>query len=248
MGEAKRRIDECIRDKSVHLHLDNLGLTELPNNLPDSLRYLFCYDNKLTKLPDKLPSSLIFLNCCRNELTELPRELPSLALLYCSYNKLTKLPDGLADKAPRLQSLCCNNNMLVRLPERLPSLKLTRFECQNNRLTKLPDQLPASLRLLDCSKNRLTKLPDQLPASLWTLKCRKNYIDVSNETAAKFNIIQIGYNKKIDLIKKWWKLRRRIKRLRFCKKLRDHSDEFRYRPRNGGYHEVFDRNRRYYKG
>ena len=93
MEEAQRRIRKCIETKSTSLDLSNLGLTVLPDNLPNSLTHLDCSRNKLTVLPDNLPNSLEHLICYNNKLTVLPDNLPNyLTYLYCYNNKLTCLP------------------------------------------------------------------------------------------------------------------------------------------------------------
>ena len=68
------------------LDLTYKDLTELPE-LPDTLKTLFCFDNKLTELPE-LPDTLKTLICYNNKLTELPELPDTLEYLYCSNNNL----------------------------------------------------------------------------------------------------------------------------------------------------------------
>ena len=144
-------------------------LTELPE-LPESLIYLGCGDNKLTALPENLPSSLAYLSCSDNLLTKLP-DLPStLQSLYCSGNQLIALPE----LPVSLQYLYCSDNLLTQLPE-LPS-KLQSLNCSGNQLTELP-MLPASLRSLYCYNNKLTSLPSNLSqVTLCEINCSGNQL------------------------------------------------------------------------
>jgi Leucine-rich repeat (LRR) protein len=81
-------------------------LKDLPE-LPNSLQYLDCCDNRLTSLPE-LPESLKYLNCSDNILTTLP-ELPKLDVLYCNNNLLGTLPDV----PESLKSLYCFDNKYI---------------------------------------------------------------------------------------------------------------------------------------
>jgi len=78
------------------LDCSNNEITQLPNNLPRSLKKLNCSQNKITQLPNNLPCSLKKLICWQNKITQLPNNLPySLEKLDCSSNKLTQLPNNL---------------------------------------------------------------------------------------------------------------------------------------------------------
>ena len=136
------------------LDISSRNLTALPNDLPQSLKTLYCYGNKLTSLPDKLPQSL--------------------QELYCGYNQITALPNNLPQN---LQELLCHNNQLTTLPDNLPQC-LIEFDCSNNQLTILPDKLPQSLKYIGCGGNKLTSLPDKLPQNLKTLYCSNNQLTI----------------------------------------------------------------------
>lgn len=154
----------------IYLGCEDNKLTALPENLPSSLAYLWCSDNLLTKLPD-LPSTLQSLYCWGNQLTELPMLPASLRSLDCSNNKLTSLPSNLSQVT--LCEINCSGNQLTALPE-FPS-KLQSLYCRGNNLKELPE-LPASLTSLDCSYNQLTEL-SELPTSLNTLVCAGNKLE-----------------------------------------------------------------------
>jgi len=79
------------------LYKSNRGLTELREELPDTLKHLYCYNNRLAELPE-LPDSLIYLDCSCNKLETLPKLPDKLEYLDCGYNELKilpKLPDTL---------------------------------------------------------------------------------------------------------------------------------------------------------
>ncbi len=49
----------------------SMNLTEIIS-IPDTIRYLFCYNNKLTSLPEVLPNDLKVLTCYHNKIKQLP--------------------------------------------------------------------------------------------------------------------------------------------------------------------------------
>ena len=129
------------RKSKVH-NYSNQRLTKLPEQLPNSLTYLYCHNNRLTKLVNEengeyLPKYLTSLYCFGNRLTTLSKHLPnSLETLSCSNNRLTRLVnDERRDRG-----------------EQLPN-SLTYLSCFNNRLTCLPHRLPNSLKTLYCHHN-----------------------------------------------------------------------------------------------
>ena len=80
-------------------------------------------------------------------------------------------------------------------------------------------------------------LPDGLPNSLQELYCFNNpYLNISNKISNKFGIKQTpDYNKYATIIQTKWKLKTKIKKLKFIKKLNNHINEFRYKPYGYGY-------------
>ena len=92
------------------------NLTSLPNNLPNSLEYLYCDNNQLTKLPNNLPNSLTRLDCEYNQLTSLPNNLPSsFKELYCINNPLIKKNFHLLKTLKKL--LYLNHSTLLKTNE-----------------------------------------------------------------------------------------------------------------------------------
>ena len=43
MDEANKRVQDCINNNKITLDLSGLGLTKLPENLPNGLQKLYCY-------------------------------------------------------------------------------------------------------------------------------------------------------------------------------------------------------------
>ena len=163
--------------------------------LPNSLKSLYCSNNKLTDLPE-LPNSLELLYCCGNNLTSLPKLPDSLKELYCYDNKIVSLNDHLPDS---LKKLSCYCNMLTYLPN-LPN-KLQQLYCSKNKLKKLPE-LPNSLITLFCSNKKLKELP-KLPNSLCGLICDNELeklpenFDI-NQFSSTLNINIMGFGKIYD--------------------------------------------------
>jgi Leucine-rich repeat (LRR) protein len=89
----------------------------LPENLPSSLKFLYCNDNELETLP-RLPKYLHKLHCENNQLKTLPADLPSgLAILNCSNNPDLHFPDL---KSTALELICvqgCPHFSLDMLPD-----------------------------------------------------------------------------------------------------------------------------------
>lgn len=114
-ARAIRRIHNWKPGKT--LNLSRCYLTELPP-LPPGLTRLFCERNRLTHLPDDLPDTLKFIDCSFNNLTCLPSTLPrDLDQLYCVNNRIRSLPLRFP---PRLRILYCSDNLLTCLPPSLP--------------------------------------------------------------------------------------------------------------------------------
>jgi hypothetical protein len=168
MEKAQILIQEWIanEDEKHSLFLFDLGLDELPTNLPTNLKYLYCNDNYITKL-ENLPPNLEELDCGGNLITELPTNLPNnLKSLVCDDNKITTLPE----LPHNLLYLHCNRNNLSFLPK-LPNT-LIDLKCSSNKITTIVE-LPPTLEELNCSSNQLTTLP-KLPNTLANLNCSYN--------------------------------------------------------------------------
>jgi Leucine-rich repeat (LRR) protein len=108
MEEAQRRITRCIQNRETTLDISYLDLKELPNNLPNNLTELYCYNNKITKL-ENLPDNLTELDCDNNKITKLENLPRYLTYLKCSNNMITKL-ENLPNNSIKLY--CFNNKYL----------------------------------------------------------------------------------------------------------------------------------------
>ena len=90
--------------------------------------------------------------------------------------------------------------------------------------------------------NKIIKLPENLPDGLYELNCDNSYLTISNKIPNKFGIVIIpDYNKYAIRIQTKWKLKIKIRKLKFIKKLNAHINEFRYRPNSYGYLELFNK-------
>lgn len=158
---AVSRLKACLASDDSDLDLSELGLSTLPDYLPETLARLDVSFNSLTSLPAKLPSLLICLVAGFNALDALPDHLPSsLRFLAVDNNCLSMLPETLP---AGLLGLDADNNLLTHLPEALPETLITLRAGQNN-LIVLPSLLPLSLEGLDLSDNLLTEFPFALMA------------------------------------------------------------------------------------
>jgi len=136
---VQKKIIQCIDNNEDSLNFTNMGLKELPKNLPDSLLYLYCNNNQLIELPTNLPVTLLELHCNDNQIIQLPDNLPSsLQVLNCGNNPITKFPTKLNHgRLVSLQHLFCHNTKITRLPSNfLTSPKY--IYCQNNKYLHIP--------------------------------------------------------------------------------------------------------------
>jgi len=80
----------------IKLHCYGNQITQIPNNLPNSLQHFDCSNNKITQIPDKLPDSLQYFECYYNQITQIPDTLPNLLReFFCHHNKITQIPISL---------------------------------------------------------------------------------------------------------------------------------------------------------
>tara|TARA_Y100001936_G_C15854825_1_gene549248 strand:+ start:33 stop:824 length:792 start_codon:yes stop_codon:yes gene_type:complete len=141
---------------NIIYYFNQKGKSIKNHKLPNSLKLLYCNNNKLTVLPN-LPNSLEYLHCNNNQLTSFTDvQLPnSLKIFYICDNQLTSFANTQLPNS--LEELYCYNNKLSSLPNLPNSLKY--LDCDNNELNLIP-YLPNSLENLYCSNNNLSSLPD----------------------------------------------------------------------------------------
>ncbi|ARF11744.1 leucine-rich repeat protein [Klosneuvirus KNV1] len=206
------RIKECISTDGKTLDLSHLNLTKfpkLPNQLIQSVKYLFLSENKLEILDDlKHFEKLSVIDLCHNRLTKLPimpdrlKELMirfnqinditslndcySLRRLDCSHNMITELPN-----INRLEILICDHNKISNLPA---FQNLIRISCASNMIKELPP-FP-NIEIIECDKNYITKICNYM--GVRELYCSNNQITtISN--VHKIDTIHC-YNNKIKKI------------------------------------------------
>jgi hypothetical protein len=112
----------------LNLSLLNLeGKLMLPKQL--NINRLTCGNNQLTELPDELPTTLKELLCGVNKLGSLPENLPDgLEVILCQYNLIMELPATLPSS---LRLLDCHENPINELSELPASLKKIAINGRN---------------------------------------------------------------------------------------------------------------------
>lgn len=193
IDEAERRIRKAAEASATTLHLNGLGLTQLPESLwkLSHLKNLDIHGNRLTNLPESIGqlSQLRFLSIRSNDLVALPESLCELNHLETLYfdgplvssserNKVTSLPKGLGN-LKSLRDLSIAKLQLESLPEFIGQLiKLQSLDVSGNRLTALPEFIGqlSELQILDVSDNALNALPESLGklTKLQNLNASKN--------------------------------------------------------------------------
>ncbi len=173
----------------IDLNCSYNQLTEL-NDLPDSLLYLNCRQNKLKKI--NLPPNLKTFECTHNQIERL--KMPdSLEEVYCAYNQIKKI----THISKSLKKFNCVNNKLMKLPPipkdliylcvagninlSLPILNnnLKKLNCSSCKIEKI-DYLPESLEYIYLTgNNRISKLPF-IKQKLNTLNIKSTNIEIDN--------------------------------------------------------------------
>lgn len=157
-------------DEITSLDISYNNLYELPEWLKycNNLQMLYCDNNNLESL-NNLPKSLKALYCSSNRITNLDLKL-DLQVIHCDYNKITNI----SYLPPSLEEFDCSYNYLKKIDRNILPSKLQEFNCYSNRLTELPI-LPDSLQELGCGNNNITTL-EILPEELQILYCYNNNI------------------------------------------------------------------------
>jgi hypothetical protein len=90
----------------------------LPNNLPNSLQILYCFNNPLTYLPNNLPNSLQILYCFNNQLDIYPN-LDNFSNIQEKLNYIQQINTQLGiQKCKEWLSVVNQNNIFLELYER----------------------------------------------------------------------------------------------------------------------------------
>ncbi|XP_044734389.1 E3 ubiquitin-protein ligase SlrP-like [Chrysoperla carnea] len=187
-GEAFEELKNC----GEYLSLGYLSLTTMPNVYPYGLKELHLADNKLTQIPDNLPETLEILNMDCNQVCIISEKLPSnLRELLLPRNQIISIPETLPDSITRLNLY---ENTIDVLPKKLPN-SLKRLDVCGNQLTSLPENLPETLEELEIGSNKLTCLPNNLPKSLRSIFADNNEIKFLPKTLPEMlNEISIRCN------------------------------------------------------
>lgn len=120
-------IEEIIEMRPTHLYCSMNYLTELPDNLPDSIKTIDCSTNHITHLPETLPPGVTDIRCCENNISTLPKNLPigikTLIMMRCP---LKTLPVDIC-KYKSLNVLCLRTTLVTELPDLPESLCTLRL-------------------------------------------------------------------------------------------------------------------------
>ena len=127
-AEAERYIEGVRHHGDFELHLENWGLSALPESIGQlkQLQKLYIHHNELSALPESIGhlKQLRQLFVDDNQLTTLPESIGHLKHLqwfFANYNQLSTLPESIGQLS-QLQSLTVVNNQFSALPESLLAL------------------------------------------------------------------------------------------------------------------------------
>jgi small GTP-binding protein len=145
---ARERIEEARRTGAERLDLEDLNLTELPEEIGclTNLQTLALRWNQLSVLPESIGN------------------LANLQTLYLRNNLLAVLPESIGNLT-NLQTLEVCDNLLAALPGSIGNLtNLQILEIWNNQLTVLPESIGnlTNLQILSLWDNQLKVLPESI--------------------------------------------------------------------------------------
>lgn len=110
----------------------DLGLKEVPADIPDDTRLLDLQNNKITQIKEK-----DFQN------------LHKLYALYLVNNKISKVHPKAFQKLPSIQKLYLSKNALVEIPKNLPK-SLVELRIHDNRIKRVPKEAFRGLKSMNC--------------------------------------------------------------------------------------------------
>lgn len=165
------RIQDCIDNKGTMLDLSDLGLHDIPNNLPDTLEYLSLSNNYIKEITDiRYLKKLKVLDICGNMVTKIDN-IPDIHELSCRHNSINDIK--FLESMKLLERLDVTDNEIIIMPT-LKYIKV--LECSNNRIRMISnftnlikltandneisiiDNVP-NLKVMDVSNNKLEKIP-----------------------------------------------------------------------------------------
>ena len=102
------RMTEIVLTKNNVKTIDNV-------RFPEGLITLTISENPITELPANLPNSIKILRCDQMRLSSLPDTLPTaLTILHFAHNPITEIPDTLDERCPKLEAMWCKGARLMR--------------------------------------------------------------------------------------------------------------------------------------
>jgi len=193
INDNRRQTNECrtiaadrLADakRGGKVDLENLGLTDIPDNLlahADGSVQIKMRGNNLNDVPRRILTfrKLQFLDISKNQLGTLTPgigAMTGLRKLDISRNGLPTLPESIGDLTA-LTTLRAGDNALKVVPTTIGNLtKLTKLSLSGNLLKKLPTEIKACLNLeeLDLSRNHFERLPKEIGALTNLNKLRVN--------------------------------------------------------------------------
>ncbi|XP_035675922.1 uncharacterized protein LOC118415419 [Branchiostoma floridae] len=187
IGSAERCPSECFCDDFGSVDCSNIGLEEVPANIPATTRHLYLDENEITELPTGSMDNLKDLNILEihnNYITNggigngFFRSFPHMEYLYFSNNQLLSVPQDLPTS---LISLYLDGNGLPKVQAAafadLPNLVwlyLQRNGLNDESFNRQSFVGLSSLKYLNCEGNELTDVPLSLPQSLEILVMQNN--------------------------------------------------------------------------
>ncbi|MBN2116291.1 MAG: leucine-rich repeat domain-containing protein [Anaerolineales bacterium] len=167
--KASERISSAMKGQYSELHLDSLGLEDLPGEIHNlhHVTHLYLQQNKIKSLSKFIRSlrNLQYLDISRNCLTAIPMEigqLINLTHLDISRNSLASISMEIG-QLTNLTHLDISNNSLTSIPKKIGQLiNLTHLDISNNSLASIPIEIGQLINLthLNLCNNELEKIPD----------------------------------------------------------------------------------------
>jgi hypothetical protein len=153
---ARARIKEAKAHQEENLRLDDLFLTDLPDELFEltHLKYLDLESNFLAVLPAGIGklTGLEDLVVYSNRLNSLPQSMSNLRKLRAleiSENRFDSIP-AVVFSLHRLKWFFASDNRIVALPGAIGNLKhLTLLKLRNNKIRSIPEELLRASKLKD---------------------------------------------------------------------------------------------------